>query len=95
MGIVALELAATELVHRLHPFSRILGRVTLHLTSVKMETHLLPSSSQNVESTAVLRALPHGHARGQAHRCHLEPSPAPCSFARSLGWSSHPRLIMP
>jgi len=95
MATVALELAVTELVHRLPPFSRVLGRVTLYLASGMIESHLSPSSSQNSESTVVLRAPPHGHARGQAHRRHLEPSPTPCSFARSLGWSSHPHLSVP
>jgi len=95
MAAVALELAAAKLVHRLPPFSHILGKVTLDLASGMMETHFLSPSSQNSESTVVLRAPPHGHARGQAHRRHLEPSPTPCSFARSPGWSSHPRLSVP
>jgi len=72
MADVALELAAAELVHRLPPFSRVLGRVTLDIASGMMETHILPPSSRNSESTAMLRAPPHGHARGQAHRRHLE-----------------------
>ena len=95
MATVALELTAAELVHRLPPFSHVLGQVTLYLASGMIETHLLPSSSQNNVSTAVLHAPPHGLTRGQAHRRHLEPSPTLCSFARSLGWSSHPRLSVP
>ena len=73
MAAVALELAATELVHRLPPFSRVLGRVTLDLASGMMETHLSPPSSQNSESITVPCASPHDHARGQAHRRHFEP----------------------
>jgi len=45
MAVVALELAAAELVHRLTPFSRALGRVTLGLASGMMETYLLPPFS--------------------------------------------------
>ena len=67
MAAAALELAVAELVHRLAPFSRVLGRVTLGLASGMMETHLSPPSSRNSESTAVLRARPHGHARDHAH----------------------------
>ena len=59
---MALELAVAELVHRLPPFSHVLGQVTLDLASGMVETHLSPPSSQNSESTAVLRAPPHGHA---------------------------------
>ena len=95
MAAVALELAAAELVSHLPPFSHALGRVTLDLASGMMETHLSPPSSQNSMSTAVLRVPLHGHARGQAHRRHPEPSPASCSFARSPGWSSHPCLSVP
>ena len=73
MAAVALELAAVELVHRLPPFSRALGRVTLGLASGMTETNLSPPFSQNSMSTAMLRAPPHGHARGQAHWCHPEP----------------------
>ena len=68
MAAVALELAVTELVHRLPLFSRILGQVTLDLGNGMMETHLLPPFSRNSVSTAVLRAPPHGHARSRAHR---------------------------
>jgi len=73
MAAVALELAAVELVHRLPPFSRALGQVTLGLASGMMETRVLPPFSRNSMSTTVLRALQHGHAHGQAHRRHLEP----------------------
>ena len=66
MAAVALDLAAVELVHRLPPFSHVLGRVTLELDSGMTNTHHLPPSSQNSESTAMLRAPLHGHARGQA-----------------------------
>jgi len=83
MDAVALELATAKQVHRLPPFSHALGQVTLDIASGMTETHLLPLFSQNSMSTTVLHELPHGHARGQAHRRHLEPSPAPCSFARS------------
>ena len=45
MATVALGLIATELVHRLPPFSRALGQVTLDLASGMMKTHLsLPFS---------------------------------------------------
>ena len=64
MAAVALELAAAELVHRLPPFSHALGQVTLDLTSGMTNTHLSPLSSRNSVSTALLRAPPHGHARG-------------------------------
>jgi len=94
-SVVALEPAAAELVHRLTPFSHALGRVTLGLSNGMMETYLSPSFSQNSVSTAMLSAPPHGHARGRAHRRHPEPSPMPCSSARSPGWSSHPCLSMP
>ena len=47
MAAVALELVAAELVHRLLPFSLVLGQVTLDLASGMMETHLSPPSSQN------------------------------------------------
>ena len=56
MAAVALELTAAELVHRLPPFSHVFGRVTQDLASGITETHLLLPSSQNSESTAVLRA---------------------------------------
>ena len=59
MAAVAFELATAELVHRLPPFSHVLGRVTLDLASGMTETHLSPLSSQNSESTAALRAPPH------------------------------------
>ena len=55
MAAVALDLAAVELVHRLPPFSRALGRVTLGLASGMMETRLSPPFSQNSVSTTVLR----------------------------------------
>ena len=67
MAVMALNLAATKLIRRLPPFSHAIGRVTLGLTSGMMETHLLPPFSQNSESTTVLHAPPHGHARGRAH----------------------------
>ena len=95
MDAVALELATAKQVHRLPPFSHALGQVTLDLASGMMETHLLLLSSRNSESTVVLCAPPHGHARDQAHGRHFEPSPTPCSFARSPGQSSHPRLSVP
>ena len=95
MAVVALELTTFELVHRLPPLSHILGRVTLDLASAMTETHLLPPSSRNSESTTVLRVPPHGPARNQVHRRHLEPSPALCSLAQSPGWSIHPRQSVP
>jgi len=64
MAAVALKLAAIELVRRLPPFSRALGRVTLGLASGMMKTCLSPAFSQNSVSITVLRAPPHGHARG-------------------------------
>ena len=63
MATVVLELVAAELVHRLPPFSHALCRVTLDLASGITETRLLPPSSQNSLSTAVLRAPPHGCQR--------------------------------
>jgi len=56
MAAVALELATIELVHRLPPFSCVLGRVTLDLASGMIETHLSLPSSWNSESTAMLHA---------------------------------------
>ena len=67
MAAVTLELATAELVNHLTPLSHALGLVTLDLASGMTETHLSPPFSQNSVSTAVLHALPHGHARGQAH----------------------------
>ena len=70
IAIVALELVAVELVDRVPLYSCAFGRVTLGLATDMMETALPSPSLQNRESTAVLRALPRGHACGQRSPSH-------------------------
>ena len=70
IAVVALELVAVELVDHVPLYSHTFGRVTLGLANGMMETSLPSPSYQNMESTAVLRAPPCGHARGQSSPSH-------------------------
>ena len=70
IAIVALELVAVELVDRVPLHSYAFGRVTLGLADGMVETSLPSPSHWNGESTAVLCALPRGHARGRSSPSH-------------------------
>ena len=70
IAVVALELVAVELVEHVPLSSHTFGMVTLGLDNGMMQTSLPLPSHQNRESTAVLRASPHGHAHGQSSPSH-------------------------
>ena len=70
IAVVALELVVAELVDRVPLHSYAFGRVTLGLANGMVETSLPSPSHRNGESTAVLCALPRGHARGRSSPSH-------------------------
>ena len=70
IAVVALELVAIVLVDCVPLYSHAFSRVTLGLANSMMETSLLSPSRRDRESTAVLRAPPHGRARGQSSPSH-------------------------
>ena len=70
IAVVARKVVAVELVDRVPLYYRTFGRVTLGLAIGMMEISLLSPSHRNRESTAVLRASPRGHIRGQSSPSH-------------------------